>query len=394
MLNIRMYPARNGDAFLLCADRATLLIDGGYSSTFNNYIIDDLQQLASEGQALDLVINTHIDADHIGGILRFLSINGAAARPEIIQIKRIWHNSLRSLTAPQTEPVEHNNEIILNALTQRGYLTPNEEEQGAKAISARQGNTLASLIHDGQYDWNEGDGLRRISVESMPGINLPGGRVTVLTPSNTALDKLLVFWQKSLRRFGFKGEVGADSLAEDAFECGVSHLQEAVGKPPSLISAGRPKQLGEVYRPDTSVTNASSIATLVELDGCRILMLADAPAEDIVHQLKILQAEGCSLLFDAIKISHHGSCNNTNPELLGLVDAPMYFISSDGSRHQHPDVEVLTAIVDRPATFSRTLYFNYRTPSSDYLKHYTTITGAPFNVEAGTSCWIEIGKRQ
>lgn len=394
MLNIRMYPARNGDAFLLCADSATLLIDGGYSSTFNHYIVDDLRQLASEGKVLDLVINTHIDADHIGGILRFLSINGAAVRPEIIPVKRIWHNSLRCLTAPQMEPLELHDENLLNVLTQRGYLTPDGEGQGAKVISARQGNTLASLIHGGQYEWNEGDGLRRISVESMPGINLPGGRVTVLTPSNTALDALMVFWQKSLRRFGFKGEVGADTLTEDAFECGVSHLQEAVGKPPSLISAGRHRLLDEVYRPDPSVTNASSIATLVELDGCRILMLADAPAEDIIHQLKVLQAAGCSLLFDAIKISHHGSCSNTSPELLGLVDAPVYFISSDGSLHQHPDVEVLTAIVDRPAAFSRTLYFNYRTPSSDYLQNYTTITGAPFNVEAGTSCWIEIGKCQ
>lgn len=394
MLNIRMYPALNGDAFLLCADSTTLLIDGGYSSTFDRYILNDLRALASEGKALDLVINTHIDADHIGGILRFLAVNGAAAHSEIIPVKRIWHNSLRCLTAPQTEPVTLHNEKILNVITQRGYLTPAEEGTGARAISARQGNTLASLIHGGQYDWNEGDGTRRISVERMPSIDLTGGRVTVLTPSDRALDALRVYWQKSLMRFGFKGEVGSDTLTEDAFECGVSHLQEAVGKPPSLISAGRPGRLDEVYRPDTSVTNASSIATLVELDGCRILMLADAPAEEIIRQLKTMQAAGCSLLFDAIKISHHGSSSNTSPELMGLIDAPVYFISSDGSRHQHPDVEVLTAIVDRTAAFSRTLYFNYRTPSSDYLQHYTTIAGAPFNVEAGTSCWIKIGKRQ
>lgn len=394
MLKIRMYPALNGDAFLLCADSATLLVDGGYSSTFDRYILNDLRALASEGKALDLVINTHIDADHIGGILRFISVNGAATQPEIIPVKRIWHNSLRCLTASQTEPVTRHNKTILNTLTQRGYLTATEERAGARAISARQGNTLASLIHSGQYEWNEGDGSRRISVERMPYIDLPGGRITVLTPSDTALDALRAYWQKSLLRLGFKGEVGYDTLTENAFECGVSHLHEADGKPPTLISAGRPGRLEEIYRPDTSVTNASSIATLIELDGCRVLMLADAPAEDIIRQLKIMQAAGCSLLFDAIKISHHGSNNNTSPELLGLIDAPVYFISSDGGRHQHPDVEVLTAIVDRPAAFSRTLYFNYRTPSSDYLQHYTTIAGAPFNVEAGTSCWIETGKRQ
>ncbi|WP_244077728.1 hypothetical protein, partial [Aeromonas caviae] len=62
------------------------------------------------------------------------------------------------------------------------------------------------------------------------------------------------------------------------------------------------------------------------------------------------------VIFDAIKVSHHGSLHNTNVELLSLIDAPIYLISSDGSRHGHPDFEVLAEIVDRPARESANKY--------------------------------------
>ncbi|MCV3032960.1 MBL fold metallo-hydrolase, partial [Escherichia coli] len=69
-MRIKMYPAQNGDAFLLSTNRTNILIDGGYPSTFNSYIHKDLKELAARNACLNLVIITHIDADHIGGIIR------------------------------------------------------------------------------------------------------------------------------------------------------------------------------------------------------------------------------------------------------------------------------------------------------------------------------------
>jgi hypothetical protein len=86
------------------------------------------------------------------------------------------------------------------------------------------------------------------------------------------------------------------------------------------------------------------------------------------------------MVFDAIKLSHHGSLRNTSPELLNLIDSPRYFISSNGERHNHPDVEVIKAIVDRPTHLHRNLYFNYSTPASRWLKGYTSKSGATFSV--------------
>ena len=65
MLKIRIYPAGNGDAFLLRAPESNVLVDGGYAQTFDEHILPDLLEIARRGERLDLVIASHIDADHI-----------------------------------------------------------------------------------------------------------------------------------------------------------------------------------------------------------------------------------------------------------------------------------------------------------------------------------------
>ena len=138
------------------------------------------------------------------------------------------------------------------------------------------------------------------------------------------------------------------------------------------------------------MTNGSSISVLLTAGGTRILFLGDAWAEDTVDAVKKLHDEGQSLHFHAIKVSHHGSLQNTSPELLALIDAPTYFVSSNGAIHEHPDIEVLKAIVDRPATFTRTLHFNYRSPASNALRAHQSASNAGFVVIDNSTDWVEI----
>jgi hypothetical protein len=46
MLKLKMYPAKKGDAFLINANGNHLLIDGGYASTYTDYIAQDLAELS------------------------------------------------------------------------------------------------------------------------------------------------------------------------------------------------------------------------------------------------------------------------------------------------------------------------------------------------------------
>jgi hypothetical protein len=388
-----MYPAGNGDAFLLSAAGTNILVDGGYPQTFNEHIAHDLSELSSKGENLDLLITSHIDADHISGLIRFLSLNGSSDSPRIVPIRNIWHNSLRSLTVKSDARIQASDQEILEAIHRRGHSFSAEIEQtesSATEISARQGSSLASLIHDGGYQWNGSDGTTKISVEHTGIFNLRSGKIHVIAPTQQRLSELLKWWKKQLRRMGYKGATDAGSFIDDAFEFICEHAGESATSRPVILSAGSHKSLEDAYEPDSSITNGSSIATIIELGGVRILMLADAWAEDTVQVLRELQLQGCSMVFDAIKISHHGSLRNTSPELLQLVDAPRYIVSSNGAAHGHPDIEVLTAIVDRPAPFTRTLYFNYATPASNAIRNHQSKAKAPFTVLENVTNWIEI----
>lgn len=387
MLKIKMYPAGNGDAFLISVAGKNILIDGGYAQTFDEFIVHDLRKISSKGERLDLVIASHIDADHISGLIQFLSVNGSSSAPNVVPIEAIWHNSLRCLTAQNHNKPQSADQAILDAICRRGHLQ--HLVGGANEISARQGSSFASLIHSGGYQWNGHDGTVSISVGSAPVIDIPGGHIRVIAPSQERLDGLLKWWRRELRKIGYRGPMGTDDIIDDAFEFICEHSGDSSVSRPSLLSAGY-KSLNEVYDPDTSITNGSSIATIVELGGVRVLMLADAWAEDLVQALRSLQLQGCSMIFDAIKISHHGSLRNTSPELLQLVDAPRYFVSSNGVKHDHPDIEVLTAIIDRPAPFPRTLYFNYSTTASNFLRNYRSKSNTPFNIHDNATDWIEI----
>ncbi|BCE03460.1 AVAST type 1 anti-phage system MBL fold metallo-hydrolase Avs1a [Marinicellulosiphila megalodicopiae] len=392
-----MYPAENGDSFLLCANGINILVDGGYARTFDNYILNDLKILNTNGESLDLLITTHIDADHIGGIVQLLSMNGSSDESKIIPIRNIWHNSLRSLTSRNelNIPFQPGDLEVLNAIKRRGHpVLTIQTDEILKEISAKQGSTLASLIHSGGYSWNGSDGAKAISFESNQNANLKGGLVNVITPSKLRLNKLLKFWQKNIRNSGYRGPTGSGDFTDDAFEFTYEHLNEKPYSAPSLISAGRRRILKDIYTPDTSITNGSSIATIISLGGMRLLMLADAWAEDVLEALLELKSSGVSMSFDGIKISHHGSFRNTSPELLGLIDAPNYFISSNGSKHNHPDIELLVAIVERPANFPRTLYFNYSTTASNEIREYKTKSATSFSVVENATDWIKISENE
>jgi hypothetical protein len=303
MLKIKMYPANNGDAFLISSEGTNILVDGGYAQTFDEHISHDLRDLSNKGERLNLLITTHIDADHILGVIRLLSLNGSSDSPQVVPIENIWHNSLRSLTSKSDATIKPSDQEILNAIRQRGHPTLGQTASSAIEISARQGSSLASLIHGNGYRWNGNDGTTSISVEHTPEFNLPGGNIHLISPCQKRLDELLQWWKRQLRRMSYRGPMETGDVIDDAFEFMCEYAAENTTSRPVVLSAGKQKTLEEVYEQDSSITNGSSITTIIELGGVRILMLADVWAEDAVQELKILQSQGCSMVFDAIKIS-------------------------------------------------------------------------------------------
>jgi hypothetical protein len=400
---LKMYPAKSGDAFLIRGNvtkPTAILIDGGYASTFQEYISPDLTNLARLGYFLDLVVATHIDADHIAGLLAFIKLNGNSQAPKIIQAKDVWHNSLRSLevTTVADSNMTSDDEDLLIEIRRRGYPIPAEPMVDPVEISARQGSSLAALLLGGGYRWNTGNGTRSINSTDTRLFEIrPDVRLRVIGPPVARLEQLHRRWIAEMRRMGFAGKIGTNDAFDDAFEflCAFEDLRTGVSAEPTALSTSANRCLNEAYLGDDSVTNGSSISIIVEIGASRLLFLGDSWTEDIEAALRELPNAAFPMIFDAIKVSHHGSLHNTSPALLELVDSPLFLISSNGERHCHPDFEVLKAIVDRPSSFGRHLHFNYTTPASQQLYHYTARHGsATFAIYEGSIDWIEIGVKQ
>jgi beta-lactamase superfamily II metal-dependent hydrolase len=397
-----MYPANNGDAFLI-KDNTTnpiaILIDGGYATTFQTFIRPDLEHLAQLGYSLDLVVATHIDADHITGLLTFFKLNGNSQAPKIIQVEHVWHNCLRSLVfAPLTDgQMTRDDKDLLVEIARRGYPNPTEQDVQSEEISARQGSSLAALLLGGDYKWNMGDGTRSINSTDVESIEVRSDlHLRVVGPPVARLEQLKHRWIAEMRELGFTGNIGANDAFDDAFEflSAYEDLRTSISAEQIALSASEKRCLEEVYLADSSVTNGSSISIIAKVGDTRLLFLGDSWAEDIEVALRALPDTTFPMIFDVIKISHHGSLHNTSSALLKLIDAPVFLVSSNGDRHSHPDLEVLKAIVDRPSNFQRNLYFNYSTYASQQMHHYTSMSGAAFTVYEGNVDWIEIGARQ
>lgn len=386
-----MYPALNGDCFLVRSDTVNVLFDGGYARTFEEHLLHDLEELAAEGQALDLLIATHIDQDHILGLIAFLEANGSTIPRKIVEVCDVWFNSLRCLAGHIETPLPAHAKQLVAALARQGFKkTTSTSATAAKKISAKQGSTLGTLIRRNGYRWNGADGNSCIQQNHSPVSLTSSASLNILGPSKKRLDGLRQFWITALMKRGYKGPFGSNDDLDEAFEITCNRAPSIASPIAAKISGNPNRTLSEVYAPDKSVTNGSSIATLLTADGARVLFLADAWAEDTVEALEKLRADGESMHFDAIKVAHHGSVQNTSPQLLSMIDAPHYFISSNGSIHEHPDVEVLRAIVDRPASFSRTLHFNYDSPASIALKSHVSAAAASFIVVENSDSWVDI----
>ncbi len=103
----------------------------------------------------------------------------------------------------------------------------------------------------------------------------------------------------------------------------------------------------ECYRKDYSFNNRSSISFVWEKNGHRILFPGDTSAENIINGLKDLYPDELRIIFDAIKIPHHGSEHNVSKELLDYIDSSRYIIPGV-EEDKRPSAQALSRIIIRP----------------------------------------------
>jgi beta-lactamase superfamily II metal-dependent hydrolase len=280
-----------------------ILIDGGAEGTAN--LCKRIKTLPTDQRRFELLVVTHIDNDHIVGILELLR-----KPPRGLKFGDIWFNSWKHLTA--------------------------------------QDNTLLALT----YPWNRAFGGQAVVAPDtgpLPEIKLPGGMIIrLLGPTRKRLTSLRKVWQKTLERAGL--------ISDDANATRSSNLLGTGDLDIPQLASGR-------FKEDSSPANGSSIALVAEYRGKRCLFSGDAFASDLAGAVTRLTKEESKprLQLDAFKISHHGGYKNTNKKLLDAICCSNFLISTDGSVYGHPDHEAIARLL----MYGRNngapvLHFNYR----------------------------------
>ena len=96
-----------------------------------------------------------------------------------------------------------------------------------------------------------------------------------------------------------------------------------------------------------SPANEASIAFIWEHEGHRILFMGDANPNQVVKKIgDVYNDTPKPVLFDAIKISHHGSANSTSRELVSIADSERYFVT--GGANARPSYQALSRIIIAP----------------------------------------------
>lgn len=360
---IKIFPANEGDCFLISLENdKNILLDCGYPNTYSNYLKRELLKL----QVLDLFVITHYDSDHISGAINLLDENNSE---EFLIIKEIWHNSLRHLQGDKKYPSISDSDMKI--LKQCGFLNNSKNNQTNK-ISGVQGSTLGAKIIKGKYAWNKDFFENAISIDNKNKDNTNIDLV-LLSPNNKKLDLLSRKWKNELTKKGYGGAINSNLIFDDAFEFFIKIQKEELTNSTKQISCNSFTSLlnqttdldYSKFEEDTKESNGSSIAFILKYDNCKVLFLADSHPSLIEESLrKLYNQKEFPIIFDAIKVAHHGSMFNTSPALLKVIDSPNFIISTNGKKHNHPDIETLALIVKRETNFTRNIIFNYNCKSA------------------------------
>jgi hypothetical protein len=362
-MNIRVFQAGKGDSLLLtAADGTRVLVDGGMRADYQRHVAPALAALARRDAALDLVYVSHIDRDHISGVLQLLddtvawrvhdyqhaSGNGAhpqpaAGRPPLV--RDLWHNAFHELVGANSGEIEA-------ALTAQANVLATSSDLSLRILALEQRELATSIAEGIELSRRAGPEQLGIPVnrhfagrlalvrQGASPIALGSLTLTVIGPFAADLRKLRQEWNAWLRDNSEQLQRLRDEMRRDADRLGTSDFDRL-----RRLLALAPSALGD--RSKVTTPNLASLMLLVEENGRTLLLTGDGHRDDILRGLDRagrLDGEG-GLHVDVLKVQHHGSEHNLDLDFARRITADRYLFCANGE-HENPDPRVVQAIVD------------------------------------------------
>jgi len=378
MLRLEMLPATCGDCLWLeygePDESHVVIIDGGVrkTATLLRRRMEEARRARNVATlVVELLVVTHIDNDHIEGIIELLALEDSK-----LQIKDLWFNGVPQLSAlppltPGTKIRRATKKKPKSADRKPADLMGSDDESvdeseetadetfeevalsalPADLLGTAEGDELSRLLERRGISWNQNERWKGNAIlvpenGSLPSVELPGKlKLTLLAPSLIRLHELCTKWDVA--------KTGREDEPSERPAKSGDILGRSDTWPPEWKN-------GEAS--DPSFTNGSSITLLAEYGEYALLLGADAFAADLVKSIERLKTErksaGDPFKLSAFKLSHHGSDKNLTQKLLEIIDCDCFLVSTDGSTHRHPDHQALLRILKYSKRPPRIL-FNY-----------------------------------
>jgi len=335
--------ARKGDCLLVHYGTKTepglMLIDGGPADVYQPHLKPRLAEIrkarglaANATLPVDLLMVSHIDDDHIRGVLELTKEMIETQGPKPLKINGLWHNTFDDIIG--------NNPDHLRAAVTASFGTASlsgdgEEVEGLDPEAAK---VLASI----DQGFRLRDDSRALKLRINPQFK---GKVVIAKKGAKQVDM-----GKGLK-FTVVGPMNDEVLALQQAHDEFLKKKEAKKSEASLAAFT-----------DTSVPNLSSLVVLAEVGGKRILLTGDARGDKVIEGLELaglLKKDGKSKIHvDIFKCPHHGSRRNNDPVSFRRITADHYVFSGNGE-HGNPHRETLEMLLGERGDEKYTVHLTY-----------------------------------
>jgi beta-lactamase superfamily II metal-dependent hydrolase len=344
--------AAEGDALLLHYGSRQkprlIVIDGGPKDIYKKSLAPRLAQIrqARGGGVMEvrMVMVSHIDGDHITGILdltRDLRKTQDGNEELPYDILTLWHNSFDDIVAK------------LNAEIQEHVVRVKHTDLGADAAAIAadvpQGRTLRFDANALSLNLNSGfedlvifetkaSGKNTVDANTM---NI-GEKLSflILGPRRAEIDALEDKWATDVGKLlSKKSAVKKKVVKKKAKNAGGASIADVDALAEKVLLPAEFDAIAAAFV-DKSIPNLSSIVVLASLHGKTMLLTGDARGDLILDSLEdcgLLPKDGGTMHVDLLKMPHHGSDRNMKQVFLERVTADHYVFSADG-KNGNPDV--------------------------------------------------------